>query len=85
MTPQEMQKRSRDKVQQVMDLAKMLHLRVEARQRVNKATGFIENIVFWADDEKYPEAEQPKGAEDAAPVENPAEVPAEAPKQEDAA
>lgn len=61
-----MQQRSREKVEQVMNLAKTLHLNVEARQRVNKATGFIENIVFWNDVEKYPEAP----AEAAVPVED---------------
>lgn len=57
MTPQEMQKRSGEKVRQVMDLAKMLHLTCEGRQRVNLQTGMIELMVFWTDSEKYPTAE----------------------------
>lgn len=54
MTPEQMQQRSAEKVQQVMDLIKSLNLQVEARERVNER-GFIERIVFWIDEEKYSE------------------------------
>lgn len=57
MTPEEMQKRSAEKVQQVLNLMKMLHITVEARQRVNPEGGFLENIVFWMDNEAYPKKE----------------------------
>ncbi len=50
-----MQARSAEKVKQVMDLMKMLHLKLEAKVRVNQQ-GFVEPTVFWTDDEKYPEA-----------------------------
>lgn len=47
-----MRERSADKVKQIVELMKVLHLRVEARERVSEQ-GFIERIVFWIDDEKY--------------------------------
>lgn len=53
MTPQEMQARSKEKVKQMMDLAKVLNLKIEARQRISQE-GFIEHVVFWIDEEKYP-------------------------------
>lgn len=54
-----MQARSSEKVKQVMEMMKILHLKVEARQRVSKEM-FIETTVVWTDDEKYPAAE-PEG------------------------
>lgn len=55
MTSQEMQDASQKKVKQMMDLMESLHLRVTAHQRVNQ-NGFIENIISWNDDEKYPQS-----------------------------
>lgn len=50
-----MRDRSKAKVKQVMDLANELHLKVEARERIDEQ-GFIEKVVFWTDTEKYPSA-----------------------------
>lgn len=66
MTAQEMMNKSSAKVKQVNDLMTLLHIRVEARERITDQ-GFIEKLVFWIDDEKYPQApakvEGPEGAE----------------------
>jgi len=59
MSPEQMQQKSTDKVQQVVDLMKSLDLRIEARERMNKE-GFIEKIVFWIDEEKYSEVNSPE-------------------------
>ncbi len=56
MTPQQMQERSAEKVKEVVDLMTKLHLKVEARERMDQA-GFIEKTIFWIDNEKYPSAE----------------------------
>lgn len=56
MTPEQMRAQSASKVKQITELMKVLHIRVEARQRMSPE-GFIENIVFWIDDEKYKAAE----------------------------
>lgn len=56
MTPDEMRARSGEKVKQVTSLMEMLHLKVEARERIDEM-GFIQKTVFWIDDEKYPAAE----------------------------
>lgn len=65
MRPQEMQKRSGEKVGQIMELMKLLNMSVDARQRVSRE-GFIENVIFWSDNEKYPTApevvREPEGA-----------------------
>jgi hypothetical protein len=53
MTEKEMRAASAAKVKQVMDLMKLLHLEVEARQKINQQ-GFIEQVIFWVDNEKYP-------------------------------
>lgn len=52
-----MQQRSSEKVKQVMALMSVLHIRVEPRQKVVSG-GFLENVLFWIDDEKYPEPEK---------------------------
>jgi hypothetical protein len=57
MSPDEMRAKSAQKVKQVMELMKVLHLRVDARQRVSP-DGFIEGTVFWIDEEKYPQSEK---------------------------
>ncbi len=53
MTPKETQARSGEKVKQVTDLMALLHLRVEAKERIDQH-GFLEKTIFWIDDEKYP-------------------------------
>lgn len=54
MTPKQMQENSTKKAQQVMDLMKTLHIRIEAKEKLDPKTGFIEKLIFWIDDEKYP-------------------------------
>ena len=76
MTPQEMQAKSSEKVQQVLSLLKVLNLTLEGHQRVNKQ-GIIENVVSWIDNEKYPAAPEPEPEVVDAVVEPPA--PAETP------
>lgn len=58
MTPDQMRERSSAKVKQVLEMMKVLNIRVEARQRVMES-GFIDLMVFWIDDEKYAPAETP--------------------------
>lgn len=57
MDPKEMQRRSSEKVKQVIDLMRSLHLSVEARQKLSPQ-GFLENTVFWLDSEKYPASDE---------------------------
>lgn len=52
MTEKEMRAASQAKVKQVMELMRVLHLEVEARQKINQQ-GFIEQVIFWVDNEKY--------------------------------
>lgn len=59
MTPEEMQKKSAEKVQQVENLMGILHLTVEAKQVLTKQ-GIIENKVFFIDKEEYPKLEEKK-------------------------
>lgn len=87
MTPTEMQQNSAKKVQQVLDLMSTLHIRVEAKQKIDNRSGFLENMIMWHDDENYP-APAPEAAAalpaEAAPEEEkktdevPPEVPVEA-------
>jgi hypothetical protein len=53
MNPEEIKQASQKKVNQITDLMELLHVRVEARERVGK-DGFIHNGVVWIDDEVYP-------------------------------
>lgn len=55
MTPEEMQTRSREKVDKIISMMKLMHVRIEAKQHITQQ-GFIENVVYWVDDEKYPPA-----------------------------
>ncbi len=80
MTPEQMQKSSQNKLAQIQNLMTLLHLKVDARQRVNPQ-GFIENVVFWTDDEKYPV--EPAKVEGPEGVEPPAEDPKAEPKAEE--
>ena len=54
MTPEQMKQRSGEKMKQVMSLVTALNLQLEARERINEG-GFIENVIFWIDNEKYPQ------------------------------
>jgi hypothetical protein len=63
MTPEQMRENSGTKVHQITELMKTLHLRVEARQRINEQ-GFLENVVFWIDEEQYPQPEPVPTAKD---------------------
>lgn len=54
MSPDQMRARSAEKVKQIMQLAKMLHVKFEARQRVDLKTGMMELTVFFTDTEDYP-------------------------------
>lgn len=56
MTPDEMRKSSSDKIQQVLNLMKILHVRIEAKDKVDLKTGMIDKAIFWIDDENYPAA-----------------------------
>lgn len=58
MTPEEMRERSSAKMKQVLDLMRVLSVRVEARQRVDE-NGFIELMPFWIDEGKYQPAAGP--------------------------
>ncbi len=60
MTPDKMREQSTVKVKQVLDLMKVLNLRIEARERLSQ-DGFIEKLVFWIDDEKYVPAAEAVG------------------------
>jgi len=57
MTPEQMQKRSQEKVTQIQNLMAGLQVRAEAREHVNRE-GFIEKVVFWIDEEQYPTEEK---------------------------
>lgn len=62
-----MRNSSAAKLRQVTELMKVLHMRVEARERVTE-NGFIEKVVFWIDDEQYPQPAPAVVAENLAPV-----------------
>ncbi len=72
ITPEAAQKRSKEKVDQIMALAKGLDVTVSAAQRVNRQTGVIETVVLWSDNEQY-DIEKPENVP-LAPLE-PVEVP----------
>jgi hypothetical protein len=57
MTPEQMQKRSQEKVNQIQNLMAGLQVRAEAREHVNRE-GFIEKVVFWIDEEQYPTTQE---------------------------
>lgn len=69
MKPEEMQKRSKEKVDRVLALMKELQLTVEPRRKISPQM-FIEDLIFWIDNEKYP---SPDELAEAAPqpVDNP--------------
>lgn len=71
MTPDEMKASSERKLQEVLDFMKERHVRVEAKQKMNLRTGFIENVIFWSDDENYP-APAPVDPVQEVPLEQPA-------------
>ncbi len=53
MTPDEMRAKSAAKVKQILELMKVLEIRAEAKDHISQ-DGFIEKLVYWIDDEKYP-------------------------------
>lgn len=55
MSDEEKRAKSGVKLKQITDLMALLHVRVEAKQRIDD-NGIIENIVFWSDHEQYPSA-----------------------------
>lgn len=55
MTPDEMRARSKEKVKMITDLARTLHIKIECREKITEE-GFIEKVIFFVDNEKYPEA-----------------------------
>lgn len=56
MTQKEIQQKSSEKIKQIMDLMKGLEVTVEVRERVDQQ-GFINKMVYWIDNEKYPTPE----------------------------
>ncbi len=52
MKPEEMQKKSAEKVKAINTLCKQLEVEILAKQSITEQ-GFIENIVFYLDTEKY--------------------------------
>ncbi len=50
-----MQARSAEKVKQVLELMKSLEITAEIRTKMDQ-NGFIQDLVFWIDNEKYPAA-----------------------------
>ena len=57
MTPEQMQQRSQEKVNQIQNLMAGLQVRAEAREHVTRE-GFIEKVVFWIDEEQYPTTQE---------------------------
>ena len=74
MTSQEASAKTQDKVHAIKTLCAQLQVEVTGEQ-VMDSRGFIKNIVFYTDTEKY-DIEDPKPNEEPKPVEN------EAPKPE---
>lgn len=63
MTPEQMKQRSQEKVDQIVKLMETLQVRCEAREHIDQQ-GFLQRVVFWVDEEQYPEKE-PETQEDA--------------------
>lgn len=58
MTPDEIRKKSVEKAEQLNNLAILLKIKIEAKQRINKE-GFIETLVIFTDTEDYPKLQDP--------------------------
>lgn len=82
MSPKEMQARSKEKVDQVLNLMKVLHIRSEAVQRIDPQTTIIRTEIMWIDDEKYPQLERTSAPEAEPTTEEAAGEKAEAPVEE---
>lgn len=54
MTEQQIRARSKEKVEQIMALAKSLQVKPQAMQRLDITTGFLKLEVHWLDAENYP-------------------------------
>jgi len=74
MTPDEMRASSQKKFNQITDLMKLLQVSFMPREKITP-DGFIEKVVVFTDDEKYPAApvEERKPEETAPAVEKPEE------------
>ncbi len=59
MTEDQMRAKSGEKVKQLQDLAKVLQVSIEAKQRLNAQNGLIELVVQFMDMEQYPKDEVP--------------------------
>jgi hypothetical protein len=78
MTPEQMTQKSQEKVNQIINLAKILHVEIQAVQKIDQQSGIIRNEILWIDNEKYPPAPaEPVATEAAQPAQ-------EAPKDEEA-
>lgn len=53
MNPEQAKNLLAAKVKQVVDLARILHLKMEARQKIDN-DGFIQLVIIFADEERYP-------------------------------
>lgn len=64
MTPDQMRASSQKKFTQITELMKLLQVSFQPKQKITP-DGFIENVVIFTDDEKYPTAptveRQPEG------------------------
>lgn len=59
MTPDEMRASSQKKFQQVTELMDLLKVSFTAKDKVTK-DGFIERVIVFTDDEKYPTVPPPE-------------------------
>jgi len=54
MTKQEIDAKTNEKVKQINDLCKLLQITISAEE-VMTESGFIKKVVYYLDNEKYPE------------------------------
>lgn len=66
MTEEQIRQRSQEKIAQVQALMKVLHVKVEAKERIVQGD-FIEKIVLYIDSENYPLSSETQEANEAAP------------------
>lgn len=60
MNKNDIQKRSQEKVNQVLSLMKTLRLEQKVKRQITRE-GFIEETIFWIDNEQYPFTEENVG------------------------
>lgn len=63
MTEAEVRQSSQNKIDKVQALCKELQVEIEAKQRLNPGSMFLENIVVFKDMEEYPLAKVERGSE----------------------